>query len=142
MADRSQAGRSQQRILRKEFMMDRVDSTTGRRVAARGALRLSKLLPLMFVACLVRAESGRGATVSCPPDEKTKFVCGVVNSEDIVQLPKTHWVISSGKTGPGGPVGHLYLINANTRTVEPFYPVAQNQYRQDQKLFGRLPGHP
>jgi len=35
------------------------------------------------VACLVRAESGGSATVSCPPDEKTKFVCGVVNSEDI-----------------------------------------------------------
>ena len=119
-----------------------IRTSTGWRVAARCALSLSTLLPFLFVACLVRAESSSGAAISCPPDEKTRFVCGVVNSEDIVQLPKTHWVVSSGKAGPGVPVGHLYLINVNTRTVEPLYPLAQNQYRQDQKLFGGCPGKP
>jgi len=103
-------------------MMDRVDSTPARRLAVRGALSLSNLLPILFVACVVHAESGGSTTVSCPPDEKTKFACGVLNSEDIVQLPKTHWVISSGKIGPGVPVGHLYLINANTRAVETVLP--------------------
>ena len=38
------------RMLRREFMMDRVDSTTAWRVAARGALNLSKLLPILLVA--------------------------------------------------------------------------------------------
>jgi hypothetical protein len=111
-------------------------------VAARGALGLSKLLPLLLVACLVRAGSGSSATVSCPPAESTKFICGVVNSTDLVQLAKTHWVVTAGKTGPGVPVGHLYLINVNTRTAEPFYPLAHNQYRLDQKLFGSCPGKP
>jgi hypothetical protein len=78
-------------------MVDRVDSTPARRLAVRGALILSNLLPILFAACVVRAESGGSTTVSCPPDEKTQFVCGVVNSEDIVQLPKTDWAGSAGR---------------------------------------------
>jgi len=79
-------------------------------------------VPLLFLACVVRAESSSSATTSCPPSESAKFVCGIVNSTDIVQLPNTHWAITGGKTGPGVPVGHLYLINVNTKTAEAFYP--------------------
>jgi len=54
-------------------MMDRVDSTPARRLAVRGALSLSKLLPILLVACVVRAESGSSTTVSCPPDEESEI---------------------------------------------------------------------
>jgi len=122
--------------------MTRVESTTTQHLPALGVLVLSKLVPLLFLACVVRAESRSSATASCPPSESAKFICGIVNSTDIVQLPNTHWAITGGKTGPGVPVGHLYLINVNTKTAEAFYPLAHNQSRQDQKLFGSCPGKP
>ena len=122
--------------------MYRIDSTLTQRLLALGVLSLSKLVPLLLLACVVRAESSSGATSSCPPAESAKFICGIVNSTDIVQLPNTHWAITGGKTGPGVPVGHLYLINVNTKTAEVFYPLAHNQYRQDQELFGSCPGKP
>ena len=126
----------------KKLMPDRGDSTSARRAAARGVLGLSKLLPLLFVACLAHAESSGGAKPSCTPAESAKFVCGIVNSEDLVRLPKTHWVISSGKPGPDVPVGHLFLINIDNKAAEPFFPLAHNRYRLDQKLFGGCPGKP
>jgi hypothetical protein len=126
----------------RESTMGRVDLTGVRRVAARAVPGLCKLLPLLFVACLARAEQGSSAMAACPPGESSKFICGVVNSEDIVQLPKSHWVVTSGKIGPGVPVGHLFLVNVDTRVVETLYPVAHNQYRQDQKLFSSCPGKP
>jgi hypothetical protein len=121
--------------------MVRIGSTTTQRLPALGVLSLSKLVPLLFLACVV-APSRSSATTSCPPSESAQFICGIVNSTDIVQLPKTHWAITGGKTGPGVPVGHLYLINVNTKTAEAFFPLAHNQYRQDQKLFGSCPGKP
>jgi hypothetical protein len=122
--------------------MNRIDLTMIQRLPGLGVRSLSKLVPLLFLACVVRAESSSSATTSCPPSESSKFVCGVVNSTDIVLLPNTHWAITAGKTGPGVPVGHLYLINVSSKAAEEFYPLTQNQYRQDQKLFGRCPGKP
>src|SRR3981189_617267 len=102
--------------------MTRIDSSTARRLPALSVLSLSKLVPLLLLACVVRAEPGSSATTSCPPSERPKFICGTVNSTDIVQLPNTHWAITGGKTGPGGPGGHLYLINVNTKKADAFFP--------------------
>ena len=101
------------------------------------------LLPVViFVAGLLRADSGSIEVVAGTPVKNAQFIGGVVNSEDLVQLPNTHWVISSGMTGPGVPVGHLFLINADEKTAETFYPQASNCYRQDPKFFANGPGKP
>ena len=118
-------------------------------VAGRfAALRLCSLLPVLFAVCPVQAQSDSSALVesgvvaakSCPKEESTKFVCGVANSEDLVQLPNSHWVVSTGKPGPGVPSGGLFLIDARNKVVEPFFPTARSQFQQDQKLFGGCPG--
>src|SRR3981189_2538672 len=85
------------RMLRREFMMDRVDSTPARRAAVRAALSRSLIRPPLCVPRPARGESGGSAPVSCPPDLKTQHVFGVHLSQPTVHLPKTHWVISSGK---------------------------------------------
>ena len=117
-------------------------------IAVRGALRTcSVVLPFLFVVSPVQAQSDGSARVgsdpvaakTCPKEEKARFVCGVANSEDLVQLPNSNWVVSSGKPGPGVPSGHLFLIDARNKVVEPFYPTARNQYRLDRRLFGSCP---
>src|SRR3981189_2672000 len=92
--------------------MNRVESTKIQHLPALGVLVLSKLMPLLFLACVVRAESRSSATTSCPPSESAKFICGIVNSTDIVQLPNTHLAITGGKTGPCGSGGPLCSTHA------------------------------
>src|SRR5258707_2486784 len=110
--------------------MNRVESATTQHLPALGALVLSKLVPVLLLACVVRAESRSSATTSCPPSESAKFICGIVNSTDIVHLPNTHWAITGGKTRPGVPLGHLYLIKSKTKKAEAAYHPTHKHARQ------------
>ena len=40
-------------------------------------------------------------TGGCEPDGKVNFICGVVSPEDLVQVPRSDWVIASGYTRGG-----------------------------------------
>jgi len=96
----------------------------------------------VLILSLVCAGWAHDTMASCPSGQDTKFICGTVNSEDLIQLPGSHWVISSGMNGPKAPAGHLFLINTLDKTVKPLYPLAQNRYRQDHELFSSCPGKP
>jgi hypothetical protein len=98
-------------------------------------------LSIGFIACLA-AGLEVGAGVASSPSESSKFIYGVVNSEDLVTLPGARWVIASGMNGPGVPAGRLLLIDVGDRSVEKFYPARKNRYRRDGRLFSACPGKP
>jgi hypothetical protein len=98
------------------------------------------------VALLAVAVFGEAAAAAaaepCAPVGKLHFICGTNNSEDLVQVPGTKWLIASGMSGPGIPVGHLHLIDSRSKSWEVLFPTDAPELRQDKDTYGDCPGAP
>jgi hypothetical protein len=81
------------------------------------------------------------AHAACASDAGLKFICGLVNAEDLVQLPGTPWIVASGLAEGENAGGHLYLVNARDHRVQTLLP-GHVGYRQDTETFGGCPGAP
>jgi hypothetical protein len=85
-----------------------------RLLALACAVSISMALPA------VGGRAARAAQTSCAPVGGLSFVCGVVNVEDMIQVPGTRWLIGSSMrqaraaTKPGAA---LYLIDSDAKTV-------------------------
>jgi len=83
------------------------------------------------------------ASAACEPGPAGEhYICGPTNSEDIIRVPDTHWVIASGMGEGDHPQGHMYLIDARDHSVETLYPGPRVSYRLDSKTFSACPGTP
>ena len=65
-------------------------------------MRLIAVLGLVCFACGAHAQSQR-----CEPSGDVAFVCGVTNPEDLVLVPGTSWILSSGMAEGAG----FYLVD-------------------------------
>lgn len=81
------------------------------------------------------------AVAACDPAGTTKFICGMRNSEDLVQIPETRWVVASGLAEGDNPEGHLYIVNTRDYSLKVLLP-GHVAYRQDMKTYGDCPGAP
>jgi hypothetical protein len=50
------------------------------------------------------------------------YVWGPINAEDLVGVPGTEWVITSGMTGPGAPQGRLYAVDRRDLSCSELFP--------------------
>ncbi len=81
-------------------------------------------------------------TVLAGETEPGTFIEHVRDTEDLVRLDGTNWVIASGRKAPGrNDSGHLYLINAVTGVAETIYPDASSN-RPIGELGAACPGAP
>ncbi len=86
---------------------------------------------------------GSGSTLaSCSSDEIGRYICGVVNAEDLVRLAHSRWVIASGANGPGVPAGQLFLINAKTREAKAILPLPDSRFRHHPELYAECSDKP
>jgi hypothetical protein len=107
-----------------------------------GLKNLSILLAAFLAMSAVMTISTRGATqAACDPAAGLTFICGMTNAEDLVQLPGTPWIIASGLADSEHPGGHIYLMNAQDRSVRVLLP-GHVVYRQDSATFAACPGAP
>ncbi|HLJ64341.1 MAG TPA: hypothetical protein VKT70_09555 [Stellaceae bacterium] len=90
---------------------------------------------IVLAACF----GARGASAACDPVGNTGFICGTFNSEDLVQVAGTPWIIASGLAEP---VGHLYLIDARSHEVTVLIPGTEVAFHQDKASYGACPGAP
>lgn len=63
-----------------------------------------RLLPIAVIAmamtlALLSIDRAVAADQSCTAAGNLKFICGVYNAEDLVQVPGTKWIIGSGFAG-------------------------------------------
>ncbi len=72
-------------------------------------LKIIFLLSLLF-----SASSPIWAQVACEPAGDVEFICGLMNAEDLVQVPDSDWIITSAMIPNTG----FYLVNANTGTSQ------------------------
>jgi len=89
-----------------------------------------------FIALIVTLSSSypgtRGvAAQSTVQSSPVAYIEGPINSEDLVLIPNTRWVIASGMSRPPGLQGHLYLVNARDRSWETIYPRSGFAARHD-----------
>jgi hypothetical protein len=94
---------------------------------------LSLTLLVFFSGGLVNA-----AEDGCKSSGDYGFVCGPLNAEDLVLVPDTKWIISSGM----GPGASLYLIDSQQKTWTELYPADAPRARQDMETYGACPGSP
>jgi hypothetical protein len=76
---------------------------------------------------------------TCAPQNGIRFLCGIVNVEDMVSLPNSDWIIASGMSAPGRPQGHLYMVNSRSLAWFAIDP-DQIPDHQDRVQFPGCPG--
>ena len=84
---------------------------------------------VLIIGAAALGGSGRAAAAEpCNPAGKLDFVCGPLNSEDLVQVPGTEWIVASGMDGDGaGPHGTLHLVNARSKSWKVLFPGAKDR---------------
>lgn len=98
---------------------------------------------LLAGAVTVGAGTRAAAAESCNPAGKLDFVCGPLNSEDLVQVPGAKWIVSSGMDGgAAGSHGMLHLVNAQDKSWKVLFPGKDPQLRPDKATYGNCPGAP
>jgi hypothetical protein len=93
-----------------------------------------------LVAGAVISGLSTGVAWAAPSGVMT-FVPGLINAEDMVRVPDTPWIIASGLADGARTDGHIYLVNANDRSVDTLLP-AHIAYRPDAKAYPACPGKP
>jgi SMP-30/gluconolaconase/LRE-like protein len=91
------------------------------------------LFSLVLIFAALFCSAARAAD-DCAPSGKLQFVCGPSHAEDLVLVPRTHWIVASG--------AHLYLINADAKTWKEAYPGEEPRANQDKAKYADCPGAP
>jgi len=97
-------------------------------------VKFLSLIPLLFFSdgVVMAAEE------ECQSSGDYSFVCGPLNAEDLVLVPDTKWIISSGM----GPGSSLYLVDSQQKSWTDLYPAESPGALQDMKTYGACPGSP
>ena len=93
------------------------------------------LLAIVIMLCLPTATIAGG---NCDASGEYAFVCGIVNAEDLVRVPGSKWIISSGMAAHGA----LYLVDTEQKTWAELYPADRPRAEQDMAVFRACPGSP
>src|SRR6266404_1523243 len=72
----------------------------------------------------------------CDPIGNVRFVCDQVGPEDLVPVPGSEWVLSSGMAANGA----IRVINLRDRTTTALFPTATPKERLDRKTYDSCPG--
>ena len=88
-----------------------------------------------IVGALLLGTVGPGAQ-TCDPDGDVQFVCGPVNSEDLVPVPDSAWIMVSGMETDG----HLYATDSRDHSSVVLFPSGAIQQRHNTAMYGACPG--
>jgi hypothetical protein len=73
--------------------------------------------------------------VGCDSLGNVKFVCGVVNAEDLVAVPHSDWIVASGQ----GRGGAIVVVNARDKSVTKLFPSETLRVQPDTKTYDSCP---
>ena len=88
-------------------------------------MRLLGIAALM-VGWLLPGWTGSAQT-ACDPQGDVRFVCGLTDPEDLLQVPDSPWVIVSSYVDDG----QLYGADTRNHTVTVLFPTETSSYRHD-----------
>ena len=76
------------------------------------------------------------AASSCAPAAGLTFICGLQNPEDVVLVPGTRWLVTSGMAPGAG----LSLVDTQAKAVRKLYGPDTANARADRARFANCPG--
>lgn len=82
-------------------------------------------------AAMIVAQSG-----ACSPTGGLNFICGLQAPEDLVLVPNTRWLITSGMSAGSG----LHLIDTQAKTARTLFGAGVAGARADKAKFATCPG--
>src|ERR1700757_3544805 len=83
-------------------------------------------------AFAIGSSAPAAAAEPCNPAGKLSFICGPLNSEDLVQVPGTQWIIASGMDGgAAGSHGSLHLVSSTDKSWKTLFPGGNPQLTWD-----------
>jgi len=97
---------------------------------------MKTILSIFLIAAATGLVTSTSAQNNCEPDGDIAFVCGPISPEDLVAIPQSPWIISSGMEDEG----YLYLIDTRDSTTQILYPGGSSQENQDHSLYGDCSG--
>ena len=103
-----------------------------------GILRTGFWRALLAAGFVMLAAGAAEAAPDCAPSMGLKFVCGLNEPEDLLQVGTSKWIVASGM-GKGGSIS---LIDADAKRAQRLYTGAGNQIRFDRKAFPECAGPP
>jgi hypothetical protein len=87
----------------------------------------------LFLAALAACKGG---------EARIGYVSGAINAEDLVPIPGTRWIVTSGLDEPGKLVGRLTLIDREAKTARLLFsgdsPITADARDGDAKCPGAL----
>jgi hypothetical protein len=89
---------------------------------------------LLLLSCQI----AEAADDECDVLGEYAFVCGPQNAEDLVLVPDTKWIISSGLAADAA----IYLVNSQQKSWIELYPADAPRAQQDMGIYGACPGSP
>jgi len=96
------------------------------------------VLLVLFLSLACAVANADAGDEECQASGEYSFVCGPQNAEDLVLVPATSWIISSGMA----PGAAIYLIDSQQKTWTDLYPADTPHARQNMETFGACPGSP
>jgi hypothetical protein len=87
---------------------------------------------MIWLAALLAAAT----PAACTPGDRLDYVCAVERPEDVVAIPGTSWLISSGFAKGAG----LKLIDTRTHRAIPWFTGAPDQIDPDRTTYPLCPG--
>src|SRR3970282_199835 len=89
---------------------------------SRRRLTMVTMRPLGILAVLSCIGAAHAQNDTCAPRDGLEFVCGPKNGEDLVSVPGTEWIISSGMSAGAG----VYLIDSRDGAWSSLQPQARH----------------
>ncbi len=99
-------------------------------MAVQSRMKCIALPLLVFVTACAKQDAG-------PPE--VGYVTGVSGPEDLVAVPGTRWIVTSGLKGEGHP-GALWLIDREAKSAARLYPGDSIKAEYDAKAWPGCPG--
>src|SRR6187397_255811 len=97
-------------------------------------------IPLLFVgSALISSHSLRAQAPPaqpCSPTAGLTFICGLQNPEDVVVVPGTRWLLTSGMAPGAG----LTVVDTQSKSARKLYAPGTANARADRTRFAACPG--
>ena len=91
---------------------------------------------LLACSALVSSHSLAAQAPDCSPAAGLTFICGLQNPEDLVVVPGTRWLLTSGMSPGAG----LTLVDTQAKSVRKLFAPGSAVVRADRTRFASCPG--
>jgi hypothetical protein len=105
------------------------------RVRGEVVMRFPILLGSVLACAFLLPDAGLRAQ-ACDPVGDVRFVCGLVNPEDLAPVPQSAGVVVASMSTPG----QIYLVNSRDYSSTIIFPGATARQRHDAKTYNTCPG--